>query len=374
MYKCIYTGKEFETASEEHILQNFFGARWKDGTIVCDEKQRQFGETIDLALANQLQPIKTLLGHEGGRGGYSQPLKNMQSKDGKIYHIEPGGKPVIAKPILTEKKINDSQIQVSATGSPKQLNWLIHELKKKYPEYNFNEEEIKKCISQTSSYLTQPVDIPLTLGGDDFFRAICKASFNLLGVKQPSIIHSNELDDVRKFISEGKGNHHSFVKWCSDTTPLEIANLSPFDHFLCVFSNEGIIQSFVQLYGSILFLLDFGRMSDTVDFKHSYVVNPYRDTEPNEIRDMKSFDPSKILGFKWSKDVNDDVIKTLLARFNQVFLPSYSEKARKKEMRSILKNSFVKKEYGEVKIDEDLEKICDDLMPFVMSQLRLQSD
>ena len=36
MHTCIYSKVPFATASAEHILQNFLGARWADATIVSD--------------------------------------------------------------------------------------------------------------------------------------------------------------------------------------------------------------------------------------------------------------------------------------------------------------------------------------------------
>jgi hypothetical protein len=43
MFRCIYSLKEQESSTGEHILQNFLGARWTSDKIVSDDLQRAFG-------------------------------------------------------------------------------------------------------------------------------------------------------------------------------------------------------------------------------------------------------------------------------------------------------------------------------------------
>lgn len=68
MPTCIYSKAKFDLADGEHILQNFLGARWVSNQIVCNEVQKQFGETIDCDLEKALRPFRNLLGSKGGRG------------------------------------------------------------------------------------------------------------------------------------------------------------------------------------------------------------------------------------------------------------------------------------------------------------------
>ena len=69
MPRCIFCPNVFDEATREHIIHAFLGARWKDGTIVCDDCQTAFSQGVDTALAERLQPVRNLLGSEGDHGG-----------------------------------------------------------------------------------------------------------------------------------------------------------------------------------------------------------------------------------------------------------------------------------------------------------------
>ncbi len=84
MPQCIYCKGTFDKADEEHILQNFLGARWDSPLIVCNSCQKHFGKTIDVAFEQGLQPIRNLLGTRGGRGGEGPTLKASTTASEKI--------------------------------------------------------------------------------------------------------------------------------------------------------------------------------------------------------------------------------------------------------------------------------------------------
>lgn len=139
MKTCIYTKTVFETAHGEHILQNFLGARWIARNIVCNEAQKQFGETIDSALEQRLRLFRNLLGTKGGRGGDGPDVKNIKDSEGNRYHLSPGGAPYLAEPVINTRELPDGSCLVQAKlGDIKQLDWTVAKLRKKFPNTTKN--------------------------------------------------------------------------------------------------------------------------------------------------------------------------------------------------------------------------------------------
>lgn len=165
MKTCIYTKINFESASDEHILQNFLGARWVSGSISCNEVQSEFGLTIDIALEKSLQQFRAMLGSKGGRGGSGPDIKNIISSRGISYHMKPGGVPYLVKPSITIKKQDQKQTVHLKLGDMKQLGWAVAELKKLMPEKTWNIDELKKKAVHERIYLGDTFHFNAGIGG-----------------------------------------------------------------------------------------------------------------------------------------------------------------------------------------------------------------
>jgi hypothetical protein len=115
MNTCIYSKLRFTESDAEHVLQNFLGARWTSTVIVSNSVQITFGKSIDVALERGLQPIRNLLGAQGGRGEAGPTLKRISTTANEVIDLEPGGKPRIAKPLVTVEKRPDGKHNVKIT-------------------------------------------------------------------------------------------------------------------------------------------------------------------------------------------------------------------------------------------------------------------
>ena len=346
MPTCIYSKAKFDFADGEHILQNFLGARWVSNQIVCNEVQKQFGETIDCDLEKALRPFRNLLGSKGGRGGDGPPIKNLKSKDGRIYHLLPGGKPILAKPYLSIKQKREKHFLVEVElASKKQVDWLLSDIKKQIPEIDSNNlSQLRERILNTPSkqvYLTAPLVNKAVLGGEAYFKALLKASFNLLGVMSSEIALSPCFDSVREYIAHGKGDFKQFIRWSNIENRIAIEQLSNFDHFIGIYSNGNNVDGVFQVFGSIYHMFRLTNHYSGEVFCYSYAVNPLRNTEPSERRNMK-FDVSKMPKFDEGTPLPDESVWPVYREMIKTFFINHSHYARELELERIIRETFEK--------------------------------
>ncbi|MGR3317661.1 MAG: hypothetical protein ACUZ8O_04205 [Candidatus Anammoxibacter sp.] len=342
MNTCIYSKTKFEKANGEHILQNFLGGRWVSNIIVTNEIQHEFGKTIDIALEQGLKSIRNLLGTKGGRGGSGPTLKNMKSSQGTKYHIESGGKPQLAEPIVHSSLRADGRHYVQVQlGSFNQLGWAIAKIKKQFPSAVFNINGIRRNAVSGKTYLDEKLPYNFGIGGKDYFRGLLKSIFNLIGTMNHSLALSPKFDDLRDFIINGNGDSTKFMRWLRNDEELHIPNLFDFDHFIAVFSKNSCIEGVVQFYGDIPHLIRILDNYSGVDFSYSYLVDPFRLTEFPEIRNHNSFNKDLLPEFDDNSELpNEHVCKHYSTRFNRI-LKKYYEKADKDRICEIVNKVLV---------------------------------
>lgn len=373
MNTCIYTKTQFKDASAEHILQNFLGAHWADSTIMCNAIQKSFGNTIDLEFSKGLNHFRTILGTKGGRGGISPPIKHVQDESGNTYHLTAGGQPEISKPIIKVDHREEDTATVQVTiGHKDQLGWALNILKKEHPDLKIDESLLRESAEVGTDYLQSPVKLSLGIGGKDFFRGACKALFNLLGVREPQLILRPELDRIRDFIVSGKGENSEFIGWPTQLAPFPIPSLGPHDHFISVWSGAGKITGLIQLFGEIPFIVELASEIECADFCYSYLVNPHRDTEPNEDSNCQ-FNSSAIPSFSdCPHHPNKEVRLAHKARMER-FFQKYQTRAHKNEIESILDDALGPID-GRALTEEDFSKVNEGIMKFLKSKLRIPND
>lgn len=368
MNKCIYSGEEFEEATKEHILQNFLGARWTDSSIVCNKVQKDFGHTIDPGFEEGLKSIRTLLGVKGGRGGTPPPIKRAKTEAGNEYHIGPGGKPEIASPIISVDALPEGGASVSIqVANENQLDWAIHQLRQRFPQLKLDEQKLRAAAQKSQSYMSEAVGLQLSLGGPDFFRGLCKAAFNLLGVTEKSVVLRPELDSIRAFILNGVGSSEDYIGWLLTDEQLDLPKLGDVDHCVGVFGRGGVIGGIVQLYGHLPFVLRFCANCECDDFAHLYIVNPFRDTEPPETREFL-FDPDAIPQFKECAHLPDTKVwPHYVARLRRV-LVAYQERADKSVISDIV-HSVLGSKQGKVITAEDVNLLSQRAAEFIAHRI-----
>ena len=286
MYTCIYTRRQFETATREHILQNFLGARWDSPQIVSNEVQQAFAINIDKALETGLQEYRLLLGSEGGRGGLPRPLK-VETTTGKSALLQPGGFAKLAEPKVTPNPGNPEEFQV-AISSAADVGWAAAKIRDHFPSV-----EMDALIAALSDKAANPPPQPSQqddrlllkpqIGGEDFFRGILKSLFNLLGVNDAALALDPIFEPLRAFVLTGAGGSRTFSRWPVRAPP-KLPKLGEFDQFIAVYSRGAFVEGFAQFFGAFHWAFRLAPGYSGAEFCFAYCVDPLRKATPAEDR------------------------------------------------------------------------------------------
>lgn len=296
MNTCIYSKSQFDHATAEHILQNFLGARWTSSTIVCNEVQATFGETIDAQFAEALNAFRTILGTKGGRGGSPPTLKDLETTDGQKIHIQPGLKPRLAEPHITLENQSAGQVKISVLlGTEKHAGWAIAKLKEQFPNLSISTEDFLKAGKAQETYLRSPVKITMILGGLDYIRGATKACFNLLAAHNIQVLDPS-FDPVRDFILHGRGLTEDFFRWPAELI-VNAPKIGDVDHFIGVSNKGANVEAVMNLFGGIPHSFRLSSSYSGPNFKVGYLVDPLRVADPAETRNPQFLD-SAILDFQ----------------------------------------------------------------------------
>lgn len=173
MSECYVCGQTIDQANqtEEHLFINAIGGHITSKDLICKKCNRDFGEDIDTALANQFNKIATLLNIKRDRGT-PQPFKAFDTENNTGYIIKPDGKILLQKPDIKQNG-NHYTIKVN---DEKQAHQVVHGFKRKYPE--LDENKILQDCHTKKEYIDNLLAIDFTLGGDETFRSLCKAAIN----------------------------------------------------------------------------------------------------------------------------------------------------------------------------------------------------
>jgi hypothetical protein len=291
---CIYRGEPFQDASGEHILQNSMGARWQSSTIVCNEVQTLFANTIDTALQEGLQEPRLLLGAKGGRGGDPRAIR-VETTTGKPALLMPGGEAKLASPIVTRSSEVPEQFQI-AISEKNDVGRVAAQIREHYPDIDMTalvaalETQVEKALEAAakSPSPSQPnadegLMLNPLLGGQEFFRGILKSLFNLLGVNNRNLALEPIFDLVRAFILMGDGDSRAFVHW-NVQAPRELPRLGDFDQFIAVYSRGAGVEGFAQFFGALNWTFKLATDYAGPEFCYAYCVDPLRRADPAEDR------------------------------------------------------------------------------------------
>jgi hypothetical protein len=208
-----------------------------------------------------------------------------------------------------------------------QLPWAIAELKRQLPEENFSVDELKANMVEDSVRFDSQIHLTPLIGGNEFFRGVLKSIFNLLGAMNHSVALMPDLDLARNFIYSGQGDFKSHIRFSKSFMFENVNRLGSFDHFICVFVNGNCIDAVAQYFGSITYVL---RLTDTYEgenFCYSYLVDPCRESQPAEQRNILS-DASSLTNFNDGVDWED---QELILQMYSEQLSHFLQKHKKRQ-------------------------------------------
>jgi hypothetical protein len=179
MDQCYSCGVPFDGTnnSEEHIINNSLGGRFKSRGLLCIECNGIFGSGIDRVMTEQLGHFTDLLGVKRQREKYNIKIP-MKGKNGEIKYV---GKKLKPHARLTIRLPDREQIvhYVPEDEFDEFVAKKKTELSKKYmitSENFYLEQPTKEAFKIQNSLSDDVYDIGF--GGPEFFRSVTKMAVN----------------------------------------------------------------------------------------------------------------------------------------------------------------------------------------------------
>ncbi|MDQ2098551.1 MAG: HNH endonuclease [Tychonema bourrellyi B0820] len=232
----------------EHIILNSLGGRLKSKSLICRQCASKL-DKIDAALSRSLNSFGLLLNIPRDRGT-NPPILATRTDTGERISLDSGGKPVVIKPIITDKLADKEQpsLYISAKDKP-QMREILTGLKRKYPLLNV-EELVNSAVARQEDI--PPVIINLSFGEEEF-RSVCKMAINFY------MYHDGERDLISHLIPYIKdGCENQYVGYYYPDELIAASNSSEsFIHTLYIEGNpqEKILYGYIELYSAFRLII-----------------------------------------------------------------------------------------------------------------------
>jgi HNH endonuclease len=339
MPECIYSRTIFEQATEEHVLQNFLGARWDTPLIACNECQQYFSQSIDKAFEIGLLQIRNLFGTKGGRRGEGPTLERLTTSADELIDLEPGATPRLRQPEVQVTPRSDGRHDVRIKlGHRGQLGWALKMLREQLPDKTINEATIWTMMQATQSFLAGSVQHNVNVGGLDFFRGLVKAAFNMLAAHAgdgPAIALDPAFDAVRAFVRHGHGEMPEFVRWMTQNDIPQAPRRGPIDQAIGLISRGTSVEGVVQVFGHLQFPFRLTNSYAGRPISCGYVVDPLREADSAEQR-LTEYPAEGVPDFASQSPYNNAAVQNLfLDKYQRVLATFYSRAEQ-----TIIRDSF----------------------------------
>lgn len=158
--------------SEEHIIPNSIGGRLKTKGFICSECNSQSGTRWDAALSKQLNPMCLFFRIKRERG--KPPSQIFTTDDGKEILLHHDGSFTFSKPSI-EEEVSGTKLTIRIQArTVSEYKKTLRGLKRKYPKIDI--EGMEKEASLLTYYNEAPVNLNLSLGGEEAGRSLVKTS------------------------------------------------------------------------------------------------------------------------------------------------------------------------------------------------------
>ncbi|MGO0258240.1 HNH endonuclease [Priestia aryabhattai] len=281
-----------ENETEEHILLNAIGGKLKSRRLICRDCNSKFGGKIDDKLAQQLNPISTLLNVKRDRG---KPQNIIGKYEHKEIIIEPGGKIKLARPYIDDKDEEVIRVEASTLN---ELTKILKSLRRKYP--NLDVDKTIKNAKKSHDYLPS-LSLNMNFGGKEIRQAICKMAVNfyILNGGDPKVI-----EHLLPFI---EGNvEEAEVYYFYPRSEVFYKDEKDIMHTLILVGNnqKKELYVYVELFNEFKFVIIIDREYNGQSIYHSYHYNVVTNNE------IKYDTPVKITPKELKKYISKDIDKS----------------------------------------------------------------
>lgn len=239
-FVCLYDRTDTEDESVEDILQKAFGGRKTSRKLICGTCNNALGSTIDHEFAECLESVTSLI-NPLGRRKPAATLKNVVDRDGNKWHIQPGGRPVVAYQSVgpTAWIADASQFDLAKKNA---------EAKAKAMGIDPGSIKIEREPKRPA-----PIPVHLALDASLAYRSACKSALELLALIwfDEEDKRSELLLSARDFVR--KGTPYSSVGWLIESVLPMSSGFGSYDHYILLTqSNDQSVYWEFVLYGGIV--------------------------------------------------------------------------------------------------------------------------
>ena len=263
--------------SREHILLNSIGGHLSSRNLLCKVCNSKLGQDADAELAKQLAPLATYLQIRREDGEENKIIKGVKSKDGTIYNIVDGRKPVLAKPIYKRQKTEEKiEYSYTARNESEAIDFLKG-LKRQYPELDI--EEAKKNFQYKTEYINEYLSHNLTIGGQLALKSIVKTAVNYY------ILVTKNRDHVDHLFEYLKGNSLlEIAKLYHSKEPIYQIDDEEVVHLihLCANGTDNLLYCYIEFFSSFSFLILLSDHYAGENFISTYCYDILKNEEVNK--------------------------------------------------------------------------------------------
>jgi hypothetical protein len=272
-----------ENYSKEHIILNSIGGRLKSSELLCKSCNSILGHEADSELANQLAFLASFLQIKRDKGE-PQIIKGGKTKDGTIYNLVNGVKPILSKPTFRKTiEHGETKYLINARNEKEMLN-ILKGLKKDHPKMDI--EQIKLQFQYRKEYLDEPLHYQLTIGGDLALRSITKTAVNYYIYTQKNTTQVEHLFSYLKAKTNLRiAKHYYSIKPVYKKDSNEIIHLIHLEGG----KNEKLLFAYIEFFSSYSFII---LLSD------NYIGKSFKSTYAYDLINYKQID--KVVSIKIS--------------------------------------------------------------------------
>lgn len=267
MRDIYFPDREITQPTEEHVLVNGLGGKWKVSGLIDRTTNSEFGRTIDADLLDGLHSLRVLLGTRSGDRRRPRPLSSVQGTDGNLYTISSGGLLALAAPRM-EVTREAGRLRIDGVArNPREARRLARRI---FEKHGIPLERLKEFATET----TEPIKTGLTVGASfspESKRSVAKMACNLLAARHRELFACSSFDDVREYVAHGAGDAVALAQ------PMACGpSMGHFDHLILVAGQAatGQVRGLVMLFGHLHYVVNLGRAALSEDIRLSYRVDP----------------------------------------------------------------------------------------------------
>lgn len=356
-----------ETDSREHIIPNSIGGRKKVSGFLCADCNSKSGDNWESELAKQMNPLSLFFRINRERG--NAPSQKFKTISGEEWELNVDGSMNLPKPIFKKQQSETgTKIHISARDMP-EARKMLKDISKKYPQ--LNKEELLKNAKIQSTYLREPIEFKLSLGGLGAGRSFVKTVLALLSTTDTNV---SDCDHAIDFLKKEAAEPCFGYYYEKDLVSVRPAGVP----IHCIHVNgdpeSKLIRGYVEYFGVMRVVMCLSSSYSGNVFSTTYAIDPTTGEELNLSVDL-DLDLTDIRKAYNNEKLDEKVIQKAIDAVIGPTLKKQHEEERDRVLNKAVQYAFSHcgAKEGEMITEEQRNRLTgflwEELEPWVLSQI-----